>query len=41
MATKRELEDENEQLRRKLEEVYDISRDALEIEEEEDDDESE
>lgn len=37
MATKRELEVENEQLKRKLEEVYDISRDALEVEEDDDD----
>lgn len=37
MATKRELEDENEQLKRKLEEVLDITSDALNVEDGEDD----
>ena len=41
MSTKRELEEENQQLKKKLGEVYDISSDALEIEEDELEDEDE
>ena len=39
MATKRELLQENKKLRRRLEEVYDISSDGLGFEEEDDDNE--
>jgi hypothetical protein len=37
--TKLELEDENEQLRKKLQEVFDVASDALEIEDNGEEDE--
>ena len=35
MATKRKLEEENERLRERLEEAYDVIGDALEVEDRE------
>ena len=41
MSTKRELEAENESLRQKFEEVYDVVGDALGFEDESEDDDGE